>query len=64
VKIFLRGPRIQVELDDHLIFDHTDETNQSGSVNLKCYNSDGRFRDIKVTAPNGDVLWEGPPDLP
>ena len=64
LKISLRGPRIRIELDDHLLFDCTDEFSQKGDVALKCYNSAARFRNIKVTAPDGSVLWEGPPDLP
>ncbi len=60
----MRGPRIRVELDDHLLYDCTDNFTQKGSVALRCFNSAGRFRNIRVTAPDGTVLWEGLPDLP
>ena len=64
LKISLRGPRIRIELDDHSLFDCSDDFSQKGLVELRCYTSaGGRFRNIKVTAPDGAVLWEGPPDL-
>ncbi len=36
----------------------------SGQVGLGTGRSSYRFRNIKVTAPNGKILWEGLPDLP
>ena len=62
-KISLRGPRIRIEFDDQVIFDCNDDFNQKGAVGLTCSNSAGRFRNIKVTAPDGTILWEGVPDL-
>ena len=64
VKISLRGPRIRVELNDHVLFSCTDDFSQRGDVQLRFHNSDGRFKNIKVSDSNGTVLWEGPPDLP
>ena len=64
VKVSLRGRNIRIYLDDHLLFARTDGLSQKGAVGLNFWNSDGRFRRIKVTAPDGTVLWEGPPDLP
>jgi serine/threonine protein kinase len=65
VKISLRGQRIRIELDDHVLFSCTDDLKEDrGIVSLRFFDSAGRFRDIKVTAPDGTVLWEGPPDLP
>jgi serine/threonine protein kinase len=63
VKVSLRGRRICVEIDGQPLFAHTDDFSGQGDVCLKCYGSTGRFRDINVTAPDGTVLWEGPPDL-
>jgi hypothetical protein len=63
LKVSLRGPRIRIALDDHLLFDCMDNHSEKGCVGLRCLNSAGRFRNIKVTAPDGTVLWEGPPDL-
>lgn len=64
VKVTLRGPHIRVELDGQEIFNTTDDYCQKGSVSLSCTGSPGRFRNIKVTAPDGTILWEGLPDLP
>jgi serine/threonine protein kinase len=64
VRVILRGQHIRVTLDDHLLFDVEDNFNQRGAIALRFFDSAGRFRKIKVTAPDGSVLWEGPPDLP
>ncbi|WP_406698042.1 hypothetical protein V5E97_04230 [Singulisphaera sp. Ch08] len=64
VKISLRGQRIHIELDDRELFACTDNYSQKGDVSLYFSNSSGRFRNIKVTAPDGTVLWERPRDLP
>jgi hypothetical protein len=64
LKISLRGPRIRIELEGHLLFDCTDKFTQRGAVGLHFINSAGQFRSIKVAAPDGTVLWEGPPELP
>ena len=62
VKISLRGTRIHIELDDHLLFALTDTFSQEGWVDLEL-RLRRSFRNIKVTAPDGTLLWEGPPDL-
>jgi hypothetical protein len=64
VKISLRGPHIRVDLNGQQIFNATDDYCQKGLVSLFCHGSPGRFRNIKVTAPDGTILWEGLPDLP
>jgi hypothetical protein len=64
VRISLEGQRIRIELDGHKIFDEVNEFSEKGFVALKCWDSDGRFRNFKVAAPDGTLLWEGPPDLP
>jgi hypothetical protein len=63
VKITLRKQDIRIELDNHLLYACKDGFLQKGNVSLSLFNG-GRFRNIKVTAPDGTVLWEGPPDLP
>jgi hypothetical protein len=68
VKISLRGSHIRIELDDQMLFNCRDDFSQRGllafGANSKYTLSAGRYRNIKVTAPAGTVLWEGPPDLP
>jgi serine/threonine protein kinase len=64
VKISLRGRNIRVALDDRELISAWDDFSSRGIVSLRFYNGAGRFRNIKVTAPDGTLLWEGPPDLP
>jgi hypothetical protein len=64
LKISLLGPHIRIELDDHLLFAVTDESHQKGRVQLRGTGDGAQFRNIKVSAPDGTVLWEGLPDLP
>jgi hypothetical protein len=64
IKISLRGPLIHIELNDRLIMALTDGFHARGNVALVCIDATGQFQNIKVTAPDGTVLWEGPPDLP
>jgi hypothetical protein len=64
VSISARGPFVRIHLDDHLLFAFKDSYSLKGSINLHYLNSAGRFRNIKVAAHDGTVLWEGPPNLP
>jgi hypothetical protein len=67
LKISLRGSHAHIELDDHSRFDFTTKrrfTGAKGGVQLRTYGCARRFRNIKLTAPDGTVLWDGPPDLP
>jgi serine/threonine protein kinase len=45
-------------------FEIDDDRHPAGRVGLRTCCSAVRFRNIKVTAPDGAVLWEGPPHLP
>jgi hypothetical protein len=64
VKISARGQDFRIELDGETLFEFHDDHNPTGGVGLACLDSSGRFKDIKVTAPDGTLLWEGPPDVP
>jgi len=64
VRISVRGNRIQCFLDGQQTFDVADSVHPYGSVGLRAWSTTCRFRDIKVTAPDGKVLWEGLPELP
>lgn len=63
VTISARGPRIRAALDDEPLFAVTSNHSPGGTIALKCWDCAGRFRKIKVTAVDGTVLWEGPPQL-
>jgi hypothetical protein len=64
VKISLRGHHTRIELDGHLLFAYKDDFSRKGAVILRFIDAAGRFRNIKVSGPDGTVLWEGAPDLP
>lgn len=64
VRITVLGPSIRIELDDRLLFAVTDASVPRGRVQLRGAGGAVRFRNIRVTAPDRTVLWEGPPDLP
>ena len=51
-------------LDDELILEGTDDGQKSGAVGFIAREASARFSSIKVTAPDGQVLWSGPPELP
>ena len=45
------------------VFDVFDDRHPSGRVGLRTFGASVRFKNIKVTAPDGQILWEGPPLL-
>jgi hypothetical protein len=63
VRVSVRGPRCQSFGDDKLILDFTDQNHLRGAVGLVTVETKARFRNIKVTAPDGKVLWKGVPEL-
>ena len=42
----------------------TDDRHAVGRVGLRCVFSSWRFKNIKVTSPDGKTLWDGLPSLP
>jgi serine/threonine protein kinase len=44
-------------------FQTQDENFTHGKIGVGVSNPNVRFRDIKVTAPDGTVMWSGPPNL-
>jgi serine/threonine protein kinase len=64
VRIEVREDRFRCFLDRALIFQVQDERFKKGRIGLAGWEGAGRFRDIKVTAPDGTLLWNGLPDLP
>jgi predicted Ser/Thr protein kinase len=63
VRVSVRGPHCQCYVDEQLIFDFTDHSHLGGAVGLNTFKTKARFRNIKVTAPDGKILWEGVPEL-
>ena len=48
---------------DIRLFDYHDERHPKGRVGLQTFGSSVRFKNIKVTSPDGKVLWEGLPSV-
>lgn len=63
VRVKVRGPEIQCFLNGQECLDATDNRFTHGRPGLATFSSAVRFRDFKVTAPNGLIIWQGPPDL-
>jgi hypothetical protein len=63
VRVEARGNRFQCFLDNHMLFDFTDDRNPNGSVGLRTWGDCVRFRNLKVTDLGGTTLWQGMPEL-
>ena len=64
MRVRVRGPQITCWLDDELLFEFRNSTFASGCIGLGTWNSVVAWRNLRVTAPDGRVLWEGWPALP
>jgi Domain of Unknown Function (DUF1080) len=59
----VRGPHAECFVDGTKTFDFECGELPSGCVGLRTWATEYRFRNIKITAPDGTVLLEGLPDL-
>ncbi len=64
VKLQVRGDKTTCFLDGAQVLTMTDPHRLQGKVGFASWNSAVRFRNIRVTDPQGNLLWEGVPDLP
>jgi hypothetical protein len=64
VLLKVRGQHIQGFQDGKLILDLSRQECPRGAVGVRTWETEVRFRNLKVTAPDGKVLWEGLPELP
>ena len=64
MRVRVRGAHVRCYLADRLALDYQDDENQKGAVGLWTWQTAARFRNIRVTDPDGTVLWEGLPELP
>lgn len=62
-RVKVRADHGECYLDGAKIFDFKAEHHAGGMVGLRTGNAPYRFKNIKVTAPDGTVLLEGLPDL-
>ena len=65
VKVRCEGNRLQVWLDGKKLIDFSDpDGHRAGKAGVGTWATQARFRNLKVTALNGDLLLEGIPELP
>jgi formylglycine-generating enzyme required for sulfatase activity/serine/threonine protein kinase len=64
LKVEVRGETFRAYLDGALQFEQTDARFKHGRICLFTWNAAARFRRIKVSDPQGKVLFEGLPELP
>jgi hypothetical protein len=63
IKIEVRGSDIRAFLDGRQLIEGGDKRLTHGRIGLGVFDSSIRFRDMVVKAPDGAVLWQGPPDI-
>ena len=64
VKIEARGETFRAYVEGVLQFEKTDPRFTHGRIAVSTWNAAARFRRIKVSDPQGNVLFEGLPELP
>ena len=60
VQLKIRGPEFWCQCDNKQIFHETDKRFTSGFVGIGTVHTAAQFRNIKLTAPNGRLLWATP----
>src|SRR5262249_54080233 len=60
----LRGNLLEGYLDDELVVSGTDDRRLKGYLGLRTWNEAGKYRNLKFTDPQGNVLWQGLPEVP
>jgi hypothetical protein len=63
VKIAVRGATIECLVDGKSVFLFSDESFLKGMIGLGTHNAPVRWRNLKVSAPEGRVLWQGFPEV-
>ena len=63
VRVQVRGPEVKCFINDQEYLSGRDDGYTHGRLQIATFNSADRFRDIKVTAPDGTTMWQGVPDL-
>ncbi|CAN5275159.1 hypothetical protein BH11PLA2_BH11PLA2_31280 [soil metagenome] len=64
VLVRIRGTHVTCSLNGKVMFNYTDEAIPNGRIGLATWNTSIRYRNLKVTSPEGKILFEGFPDLP
>jgi hypothetical protein len=64
MKIDVQGHQFTAYLDNKVILTASDDSMPKGGVGLRAWEAICRFRNIRVTAPDGTTLWRGLPEQP
>ncbi len=66
IRVRCEGDRLQVWLDDKQVLDYTDarSPHPTGRVGVGTWSTQAKFRNLKVAALDGKVLFEGLPPAP
>ncbi len=63
IRVEVRGSNYRCYVDGKEWLQTQDEAFTHGRCGIGVWNSSNRFRDLKVTSPDGATMWSGPPDL-
>ncbi|MFO0803197.1 MAG: protein kinase [Gemmataceae bacterium] len=63
IRIEARGANIACSVDGKTVFTHAGASHRHGMIGLATWNTSIRYRNLKVTALDGTMLWEGFPDI-
>ncbi len=66
IRVSVRGNRMEVFLNNKILYNYTDSIHPllKGSVGIGSWSTSVSFRNLKVTDPDGKVLYNGLPVLP
>ena len=64
LKVTVLGNKIEGFLDGKSACKATATMRATGRIGIGTWSTQAKFRNIKVTAPDGKVLWEGTPSVP
>lgn len=64
LKVQLRGTSCRCFIDDKLVLEYKETNATHGAVGMRTWHTSARFRNIRVTDPNGKILFEGVPESP
>lgn len=64
IKVSLRGDRCTITVNGTDPQRYSPVRHQAGQVGFRTWAGVAEFKDIKITNPDGQVLWDGLPDIP
>jgi hypothetical protein len=63
MQVEVRGKQIRCFKDGQKLFEYLDARQPNGQIGLDTWVSSMSWKNLRVTAPDGKILWEGLPDL-